>query len=675
MFFSRVILKKRMWSVLRRLGATYGFYQEVDCRDAHLLKLDKVDNAGVLDTEALHERARTLQCEFAEKALAITRDVSRFEAEVLLDQAVCPTPVMHTTPPQWEKHFTHLVAFSLLTIVSAGLCLFYASYFAVIKSDGSGRAIFNGRYLSQHFFRVPPPVCLPDLAELLRTIQDIFKSDKRRLFILTGDWRNWFHQIRLDPKIRQYFSLTMVTTQGRRFYHWTCLPMGWSWSPWIAQSVGYLLLITTLTELGFELPLGVRARPSPPPYLHLQLAGVTVFLCLWYDNVLFISDDGNMATSFYSHFETVCNRYRATRKYWNSFRGNDFLEHAKVPNFPIYLGLQFALSLRRQRDEYSVTLRWRPDPAKKSVWEASIEKGRSSIKQRKVTARETVRIIGRVLWEHHISLLPLHEISEIIEYTRTCSHVARRDGWDTPSHALEDCMIAVCDHAERRLRLMDTFRGAIPPIPTTKIFAASDSSNSLGGHVLWNSDREMLDCCPVRWDSKMRLAHIFVKELLAAVLLIERICRERQQILIVLGVDNTAAAWCLRRLFSSTEVGLELVKRAARALTSAHNALQVIQLGSLDNPADVPTRKKAGPLTLAERTSRFWAVVDGDRSRDIRPCTSHTSVRHSEEEPEADYDSDSDSEENEVDPDEDLWRQFDASEYDDIDQALVPASS
>lgn len=655
-----------MWTILRKVGATYGFYQEaLPSSDTHLLQLDAVTVTGCLDTAGLKEVSEKRGIRFSSEALDIVTNVSKFKERTLRETfpiSQCGHNVMVTTPPRWENHFMQLMAFGLLRRAAIGTCMLFATYFAVAKSDGTGRSIFNGKKLSKTFFAPPPPVCLPDLAELLKVISAAF-SDCRRLFLLTGDWRHWFHQIAFNPEIAPFFSLSMKTKErGRECFHWTSIPMGWSWSPFLAQAIGYLLIIVALAEIGLEVTASIRNSSSPPPYILLRSAGSTIFICLWYDNVLFITDDGDLSKRFFSKFSVVCRRFRAVFKHWTEFRGSHLLTR-NIPNIPsagasplpLYLGLQFALSSKRNRDQPgSVTLTWRPDPEKKARWLSAIEEGEMAAGSKLgVSPRAVLQIIGRVMWFHHISLRPLLEISDVIEKTRVCATVAAAHGWRTPLHMLGSHMRETCLIARS---LMSTFDNWIQhrPIETKGlIHAASDSSKPLGGYCFWSSTRDLIEMRTIIWNADMLPSHIFLKELLAATLAIECLCQRYRETLIILCIDNSAAAWCLRRLFSSTVNGLEMVTRVHRALTSAGNVLRTIQVGSLDNPADIPTRKGKRKNELEERTARMFAIIDGERSKTVVRSMSTADVRHEELEKDDGFDSDESM--NEEDPNEEMW--------------------
>ena len=128
--------------------------------------------------------------------------------------------------------------------------------------------------------------------------------------------------------------------------------------------------------------------------------------------------------------------YHAAIKHWSSYGGVDFLiksierEKPEALHLPIYLGVQFALSLKRSRDSMGVTINWRPDPAKMAKWKLSIDASRDEMSRTKgCTPRAVATIIGRIIWGQHISLRPLLLISDIIDVTRLCAAEAK-DGWD-----------------------------------------------------------------------------------------------------------------------------------------------------------------------------------------------------------------------------------------------------
>jgi hypothetical protein len=49
--------------------------------------------------------------------------------------------------------------------------------------------------------------------------------------VVECDLRHWFHQIKVDPELSRIFGLR----DNEEYWEWATLPMGWSWSPAIAQ--------------------------------------------------------------------------------------------------------------------------------------------------------------------------------------------------------------------------------------------------------------------------------------------------------------------------------------------------------------------------------------------------------------------------------------------------------
>lgn len=114
---------------------------------------------------------------------------------------------------------------------------------------------------------------------------------------------------------------------------------------------------------------------------------------------------------------------------------------------------------------------------------------------------------------------------------------------------------------------------------------------------MWRSGEE--PCLPVvskLWDCSLFDAKFFTKELTAAVLTIEDVCRFFRLTRINLLCDNTAAVAVMRKLCSATTVGNELARRIVKALEDSDCTLEVTHITSKHNPADEPSRSK--PLVL-----------------------------------------------------------------------------
>ena len=130
------------------------------------------------------------------------------------------------------------------------------------------------------------------------------------------------------------------------------------------------------------------------------------------------------------------------------------------------------------------------------------------------------------------------------------------------------------------------------PVNPHVIYAASDASDNFGGfmEILMNIPA-VVDTHIIPWDNDLVKAHIFIKELLAAVLCVEHILRRAERIdAIILACDNTAACSILQRGYSSNTHATTLVTRLKTATDRAACRLRIVQVRGVDNVADNPSR-------------------------------------------------------------------------------------
>ena len=148
---------------------------------------------------------------------------------------------------RYKEHMDQLEACGLLQPVSLkdASIRFYSGYFAVPKTAQTSRSIFSGNRLSQ-CCPVPPTVNLISASELIRLMRQHGTRWKGEYHVVTGDLRHWFHQISAPSWLRPLFGLKTGSKAGpktgpkidEKRYMWTSLPMGWSWSPVLAQFPG-----------------------------------------------------------------------------------------------------------------------------------------------------------------------------------------------------------------------------------------------------------------------------------------------------------------------------------------------------------------------------------------------------------------------------------------------------
>lgn len=214
---------------------------------------------------------------------------------------------------KWQDHFEGLREYCLVDHIPVGEVLFVSTYFAVAKGDGARcRSIFNGKRLSS-FCRPPPPVCLPEIPCILRMAADLHadlsgrKGFLKSPIVLTADFRHWFHQIRISHQMSRYFCLSF---ESNRFVRWCVLPMGFSWSPRLAQCICWAIVLgdPKVEAHGY----GIRqAREEckdlahPPSFIFIRnKEGIVcgIIFC-WYDNIICMCYDNTTAYDTMKHIK------------------------------------------------------------------------------------------------------------------------------------------------------------------------------------------------------------------------------------------------------------------------------------------------------------------------------------------------------------------------------------
>ena len=673
-----------LWQLLRGLEGRYapcsgydaeGMLEE-DTSSPADLPLDPICVAGQLKIFDVRNAVAGLQ--FAERAVDIVTRLDVFMEEVHPPISKRRRPL---TDEKWLRHITELQCTTpkpILVPIKLSEVKWTASYFAVLKTTDEARAIYNGKRFSLQC-RTPPQTNLPDITVLLGALCDLVEDSGGAITVCEGDIRHFFHQIPLDEMISQFFCINIAEDDVLAFFRWSTLPMGWSFSPFIAQSISMGILIRSLALCGLNMDR-YKDLSTPPPFIIHRVNGKIVLVAaVWYDNILVASSDANLAMRIHQKFQTQCNTVNLELKRWDIFspskiRMDGFSagvcrHNRDDPNDspicsecirPSYLNLEFATRLVRREETSAQAMFWRHSKKfeKKIAELLHILENSSGLE----TCRFWARVVGTLLWDAHISMSPLCKHETLIGLAQKIGVAAAADDWDSPYQCtLEEVaeLARLTKEVSRNQWRTDERRR----MTTQCINIATDSSKRRWGSIVWRSGEEPLTPVVSRpWDDKMLLANIFIKELTAAVISIEDACSIFTLTRIRLLCDNTAAVAVMRKLCSSTRAGNELARRIVNALERSGCTLDVVHITTLFNPADEPSRGRVVVQSKIAFAEELIASHDEGIKIELkhRVCTHRSTIglRH-EENDEANIVDNLADDESEIDEDVELQREYD----------------
>ena len=571
------------------------------------LPLDPISCAGQMRLKKVHECAKRLGLSFAEDAINLITDYDCFSS-ILID--VLPPRVL--TSKKWSRHIADLQMWRLVSQISASEARGYAKYFAVPKDKDCARAIFNGRELSKSFL-APPPVNLPRL-------NDVFEGLADKQFFVEADFRHFFHQLRMARMIQ----LSMCLGLGRKTYSWCTLPMGWSYSPHIAQSTSWVIICRALEKAKLLDKFDIAGLCACPRFLKAE----GIFSTVYYDNL--IAGFANVVDrdAFYQALLSVCREWRVAFSGTGPRRYNakNMGCNANPDQHLTYLGIEFAYGKRPRDGE--AELCWRHDLEKIERWKLARLKPDGPISPRAIA-----QLLGCTIWDAMVRVSPLCELSEELEVFKSVSRAAALSGWDTPVFWPP----AVVSLMNDRLDLITINRWVTKYPDMCDIWAASDASDLGLGGVCWTGqtlDQTFTICEGI--PSRLEGSHIYIREMYAALLTISKILKHRRNVSITLAVDNTAVMHALRNMYSRNKAGNEMICRIHSLLLSTGSTLTPVPIVSKDNPADEPSRMKATSEEVAaiafQRIKDFYrGRADAVMNPARRPAFNGT-LRHDEPE-------------------------------------------
>lgn len=549
-----------------------------ECPSTDQLPLDPVECAGCVNVRSLETLAKKRQCSFAKNACEMLIRSSPFFP-------VHSTPSERRTAKKWTPHLHSLCQMKVVEKCDRNIIKHFGRYFATPKNESMARCIFDGSSLDGA--AGDPPTC--NLAELTTLLRELSVCRKPKFII--GDLRHWFHQLPISEDLRNHFG---VSIDGE-YYRWCVLPMGWQYSPRLAQCISNFILLEALSRAGVVVDFDSHHPPA-------IFKSSTVVACVWYDNFIIATTDGDLWDRVYFRLPQVCAEFNIVLKEWERY-GNGMAVGSPLPK-PCFLGLEFALDYGQ--------LIWRHIPKK-------LMKLASRIRNLGVnpTLRQVAEIIGFAIWDSTIALRPLLYLSSEIEILRKVSICSQTMQWNGTVHLSDESSLILhsrCSEIARNVWI------TIPPFHQTEVvYVATDSSDKAMGMIEFR-DFQPYHVIRQLIPSDMVDCHIYIKELLAATIMIERTGSLHPGAKISIAIDNTAVVYAIRRMFTCNKVALELLRRIEKAVASHHLLLECIPIPGALNPADDPSRMR---LTICpDRINAFRKVcMDHERRQGMAEQT------------------------------------------------------
>jgi len=363
----------------------------------------------------------------------------------------------------------------------------YISLFLVEKKDESGRLVGDGRTVNA---ASPRPPRMP-----IMTIHQFLCKMRTYRFAGQSDGKSFFYQHLLPEDGRKFFGvrIPVYKKRGRILtYRLKRLPMGWSWAPFVAQSVAN----------------------------HLAKAGEAD---AWVDNFIFGGSSLREAEQRRAALGKSASNYGVEM--------NPPFEEASIGERIDALGISFDLS----------SSQFRMDP----VW---IETKIPLELPTEFTYRSFFQLFGRLVWAGHVRMWPLWERAESLAALSTAATQVQASGttdkWDAPyfvpDYAVEDLRRWMAEVRQNDWQ-------ELPSEERCHLLSYSDASDTDKAHILVDKLTVLLGQQGPRSDEQ----HIFFGELYAFIDAIQHYDGEHIDREVLHLIDNMTLHLVLKKGHSS----------------------------------------------------------------------------------------------------------------------------
>jgi hypothetical protein len=416
--------------------------------------------------------------------------------------------------------------------------------------------------------------------------------------------------------------------------------MGWLYAPYVFTCFMWVVIMYTEPEDEQLFDLSGVDFSQPPRFLRIIGGG---FITCYIDNILACATNADTATKLNKRLWRNFTRVFGFRmKDWCGAAFPDGEEHPKATP-PHYTPER----LRREEFAYlgailswiaTGRLEWRvKTPAQ---GEFPLSGGKS------FEALLLMQVCGRLCWHHVLSLRSRLSFQPAAELMRLVNATVRKEGgWKATRLTVPSELIKGLSNLWAKAIANAPHQLDAAAHPTTReVWLCTDSSESAYGWVLFGPNGAVHQVRKQSWGVLVR-AHIFVKELVCAVLAIQAMHRlfPRDTLDVRLGIDNSAAGFSLQMMFSSNLIVLPYLQALSTLLAERHSRLEIYGLRSEDNVSDVPSRlgdlldaKGQVVPKYAELLATTWRVMQAASKgiisnrwqQNYRRANGATSIRH-----------------------------------------------
>jgi len=499
----------------------------------------------------------------------------------------------------------------------------YGRFFLVPKGPEFWRVIVDMR-IPASLCLSPPPVNFPLIRTLLIEVASL--SYSTGLWAVTGDFAFWFYQIPCSPWLQSLFGVEIEnpSTGKRQFARMKCCPMGFSYCPRWAASLGWVVILHRQTQNTDRLGVYEEWSENPPQFVRLRDGpdGKTVgYIFLWIDNIFIITNDQKLRDDWH-------NRLSSNARYFHCLWKKDTLVKTSSPN---YIGIHF-----RRVD---ANVRWCHEKERITKW-------KELVRRPILTPRDVARHVGVAQWHQLLSLQPLFSIEDPIEIGRRISkRIVSKATWDVPLSdlglSLPEKDIRVLRQYVRRAFSNEEFSVNIVS-PQTTVYACTDACKEdqskldlskhpkahLGrpdngaGVVVYGPEYHPLSNpgsyhAPAhRWSDEERKQDIHILETRAIKwLILEVLPSSPVPCRLVVGSDSTIAVSAVSKGYSSCSVTRKEVKEIHALCRAKNYVLEVLWIPGDANAADPISRGHDASPFLNERS---WELLHGKAPEQAR---------------------------------------------------------